>query len=588
MAFFFSGFKTNSRSIVEIDKSFKKIVPKEIIHDRFTIEENSSFLINYGSNKAIKDLIIRDDLTGSWLAIIGTPLFSSLITDEKDLLLGRFFSDPNRFILNEVDGCFALIAHNSSSDTYYLGTDYINSTPIFYSVSTNGLYISSHELPLARFLGSEIYPLGLSLTIHLGNTWGINTRFKNIHRLLPSQIMKFQGVRRISNNRYWRPCEEQQWPNCFEEVLEKWLFRLKKSVRAYYECSVNKSIICDFTAGEDARLILSQCHDLKLPFFAMVDGDACDTDVLVAKKAAQKAGFELVVRPRVSITEDQLIQNAIHISIVNDGYAEYFGACTAFATNSVNPLKNWEYVKLAGFPGGEVFRGSYYWRGKAFFPSRKDELDYLFFTRMKWMLDFHPELMNFSPEECERQILFLVKEALNDVDEFPVGIKIDHLLHVFQSCNSGLVFKNPRYLPLATKDMTRSIYSIPPNYKRGGKLTKACTEVLYPEVAFVKTQKGVPTIRKTWLRAAIFLPEYLTDVKNIVNGAASRLYNLERKARLQSLASIIPSPIVGQVYLTRQDVSGSGYGSECVGKFFAATCKGEIDLWRQVYLFRQF
>jgi hypothetical protein len=131
--------------------------------------------------------------------------------------------------------------------------------------------------------------------------------------------------------------------------------------------------------------------------------------------------------------------------------------------------------------------------------------------------------MRFPDEDCRKTIFALANEALEDVPDFPVGIKIDHLLRVFQTCSSGLIFKNPRYLPFATRRMTGTVYSLPPIYKRGGKLTKACTEVLFPELAFIKTQKGGPTVRKTLLRTHLFMPEYLATVKSIASGAPSRL-----------------------------------------------------------------
>ena len=86
-----------------------------------------------------------------------------------------------------------------------------------------------------------------------------------------------------------------------------------------------------------------------------------------------------------------------------------------------------------------------------------------------------------------------------------------------------MVYKNPFYLPLATKDMTRSIYSIPPHFKKGGKLTKAVTEILYPELAVQKNQNSVPTIRKTLLRSHLFLPEHISTAKFIMSGLTSRL-----------------------------------------------------------------
>jgi len=523
MSYFFAGYNTNADVIKDIKLSFVEVVPPEIREDILSIEESPAFLVNYGANKVISDVVVHNKKTGSWLAILGTPLVSFPAENEKAALLERFFINPIRTIRDGLDGCFAVLAYNASTDTFYAVTDYDNTTPIFYAVTAKGIYISSHELPLARFLQSEIDPLGFTMTIQLRLTWGSYTRFKNIHKLLPCQIVTFRGIDNCYSEIYWRASEETQWHSNFNDVLNKWLILLKHSVQAYYNCSKNKTVICDFTAGEDARLLLSLCHALGIPFYAMVDGLDSDIDVQVAKEAARKIGFDLVIKPKHLITEEQLINSATYISLMNDAYEDYFGSCAAYATNAANPLKNWEYVKFCGAPGGEVYRGSYYLRGKVLFASKKGNFDYRFFTRMKYLLDFHPGILRFSDDESKQIIFTLIKESLEDVSGFPVGIRIDHLLRVFQTCNDGLIYKNPRHLPFATKDMTRSIYNIPPHFKRGGKLTKACTEILYPELAFVKTQKGVPTVRKTLLRTFLFMPEYFSEARSIMSGATSRL-----------------------------------------------------------------
>ena len=132
-------------------------------------------------------------------------------------------------------------------------------------------------------------------------------------------------------------------------------------------------------------------------------------------------------------------------------------------------------------------------------------------------------LLRFPDQECKSLILSMVEKALEDVSDFPVGTRIDHLLRVFQSCNTGLIYKNPRYLPFSTRSMTRSIYRIPPHFKKGGRLTKACTESLFPELAWIRTQKGVPTVKKTMLRTFLFSPEYFAAATQIARGAFSRL-----------------------------------------------------------------
>ena len=96
-------------------------------------------------------------------------------------------------------------------------------------------------------------------------------------------------------------------------------------------------------------------------------------------------------------------------------------------------------------------------------------------------------------------------------------------------------YKLPLYLPFMTRDLIRSLYYIPPHYKQGGRLTRACTEILFPELAFVKTQKGVPTVRMTAMRLPLFIPEYIYLMKSIRNGVLSRLFKLGQPRPLLSM-----------------------------------------------------
>jgi hypothetical protein len=301
---------------------------------------------------------------------------------------------------------------------------------------------------------------------------------------------------------------------------------LSDSVGKFYACSGNKPVFTDFTAGEDSRLILAQCHALGIPFTAQVTGFPDDPDVIIAKKAAKSIGFRLVERRTHLISEDHLLANLLEISLDNDFYRELPVSCTKWATDMANPLSDYDVVKYCGAPGGEAFRGAYYLRGKVLVPTRTSILDHKFFTTMKFLLDFHPGLLNYSNGDFLHETLEMVKKNLADVKEFPIGTQIDHIIRIFQTCSIGLIYRNPLYMPLATTQMTRSIYCLSPRYKQSGRLTRACTEILYPSLAFIKTQRGVPTVRKTIIRFPLFLPEYVSRIRSICRGALGRYLKL--------------------------------------------------------------
>lgn len=524
MSYFILGFKTDAAVFNPFENNLVDMVPNQIKNDTLRMENRSSYLVINGNKKVIQNVSIRDDNQGSWLAIVGTPLVHMTSEQQKQAFLAEFLTSPAEALRNKIDGNFAIFAYDASRDRLIAATDFNNTTPIFYAITPNGVFLSSHELALARFVKPEIDPFGFSQLIHMGATWGSYTRFRNIKKMLPCQITIIDNNKELYTERYWQPQDETLWSGTFDDHIDRWISLLRESVWKYYECSIKKTVIADFTAGEDSRLIIALCHDLGIPFKAHVTGLDSSIDVIVAKRAAKKIGFDLLERQMHWITEEQLLANASDISLASDAYQDFFAACVEFATDSTSPLDDYSIVKYGGAPGGEAFRGSYYLRGKALFPSMMLKLDHMFFTKMKYLLDYHPRLVRYSDDGFLRAIHDMVKNNLEDVKEFPIGTQIDHMLRVFQTCFIGLKYKNPLYLPFATNKMTRSIYSIPPRYKQGGRLSKACTEILFPELALIKTQNGVPTVRKTMRRMPLFLPEYLSIIKKVSSGAVSRLF----------------------------------------------------------------
>jgi hypothetical protein len=523
MSYFISGFNTDTVDQNAYQNIFANIVPDHIRNDQVVIESGSAYITFYGNKKAIKNVAIRDKKKGSWLSLIGTPLVRMKSEQEEQALLDEFLTDPADALRRRIDGNLAVFAYDAPRNRLIAATDFNNTTPVFYAETPKGFFVSSHELALARFVQPEIDPFGFSQLIHLGATWGSHSRFRNIKKMLPCQILIIDN-KELHTESYWRPQDEEIWSGTFDDHIEKWLTLLRGSIGKYYENSGQQTAVADLTAGEDSRLLIAVCHDLGIPFKANVTGLPDYIDVIVAKRIAQKVGIELIERRKQWITEEELLARALQISLDSDAYQEFFAACVEFATDTKSPLDDYSTVKFGGAPGGEAFRGSYYLRGKALFPSMRSTLDYQFFTKMKYLLDFHPGLVRYSDDDFLQSINGMVKDNLEDVKGFPLGTQIDHLLRVFQTCSLGLKYKNPLYLPFATNQMTRSIYCIPPNEKRGGRLSKACTEILFPELAFVKTQNGVPTIRKTLVRMPLFMPEYLSMIKKISSGAVSRLF----------------------------------------------------------------
>lgn len=526
MSYFHCGMDINVNYSESFDNSFKELVPLDNKIIEFNHIKDNSHFVSYSGTKVIPNVFIKDINSGSWVVIIGTPLVHFKNKDEEFTFLQDFLSDPMNCIRDKIDGNFAVFGYDSKLNKFFAATDSNTTIPVFYSLTKGGIIFSSHEAAIAKYLKPDIDPFGFSQSIQIGTIWVSHTRFKGIHKLLPCQLCTFDSDHKLKTEHYWKPDEEEVWNESLDNIIDRWNNITKNSIWKFFDHSGKKPVICDFTAGEDSRLIVAHCHSLGIPFQAQVMGLDESLDVIFTKKAAQKLGFNLIERSKTQISENQLLSSALKINCLFDGYKEFFAACSEYASNVASPIDDYSSVKYCGAPGGEAFRGSYYTRGKALLPSSYKPLDIKFFMKMKFLLDYVPGLLKVSDSDFFENVFSIVNTVMKDVQNFPIGTQIDHLLRMFQTFSIGLRYKNPLYLPLATLAMTRSIYSLSPRHKRGGILTKACTEILYPELAFMKNQNGVPTIRKTPFRAPLFLPENLAMVKKVYSGAISRLMKL--------------------------------------------------------------
>jgi len=535
MSYFVCGYKNDKGDFETLSEYMFESVPLDVRNTSIRLQGTYSDLVNYGIEKVIPDVVIKKDNGDSWVVVIGTPLMRFKNKFSEQEFLDGFLSSPKKFLRHKIDGNFALFCFDSERKRFLAATDFNNTTPVYFAVRPKGVFFSSHELVLAKFLNAEINPLGFAHAMHLGVTWGAQTRFMNIFKMSPCQMLIVDSSKQTHTESYWKPKEETVLSCNFNELVSSWLSLFSDSVFKYYECADCKPIASDLTGGEDSRLLVAQCHASGIPFQAEVVGSDGDSDVTIAKRASSKSGIDLIVSKNKYISEEELLANAKSIILRSDAHQGFVDSCNDWATKRANTLNDYKIVKLCGV-GGEELRGTYYLRGKAIFPSRRSNIDYKFFTKLKYLLDYHPGLLVYQDDKFLDSVYGMAKESLSEVEEFPIGTQVDHLLRVFQTCFlAGTKYKNPLYLPFMTREMIRSIYYIPPQYKQGGRLTRACTEILFPELAYVKTQKGIPTIRKTLMRLPLFIPEYFYLMKSIHKGVVSRFFKWKQPRPLLSM-----------------------------------------------------
>lgn len=474
--------------------------------------------------KPIPNLVLRSADTKSWIVLIGMPIINDIDNETAiQKFIIRFFDKPEKSLREEIDGHFALFAYNAENNNVYFATDYNSFIPIYFSRQGNNVYFSSSEAKLAKELNLPIDAFGLTQAVHLGSTWGEQTRFEGAKKLRACELVVLHEMS-VSKSCYWNPGLDVPWTGSFDDTVSQWGELLNKSVKLFPEYADNYPLSADLTGGEDSRLIVAQCHALGLPMRTRVLGFPGNKDISIAQQCAESTKLELDIEEYTYQSEEELDQVIFDVCLASDGYGSFFTNSIFFATHQNRRPREYSQVHLCGMPGGEAFRGAYYLRAGVFFPSRQKKLNIDYLLKFKYLLDYSPGLTALDHARFYEQIRTQIESSLQEVDTYLAAIQVDHLLRVFQTSVWGTSIKQPFYLPLGLRDMTRSIYQMPPGYKSSGKVTRACTEKLFPQLAFMKTEMGIPTIRQTCSRFPLFVPGYISQTKQLMSGVQRRLF----------------------------------------------------------------
>ena len=496
------------------------------------IEEANKFEYNYADTfvycnlikKPIEDIFIQVEDTGSWVLLVGAPVINVKTDSEKYIFARELLNNPSKVLRHEVDGHFAVLAFDASTKEIIAGSDWNSLIPVYFAVSQDGVLLSNAEIPLAKLLNSDTDAVGFAQSIHYGAVWGERTRFIGIHKLEACEFIRIDHLNNIKKEKYWEPKMEVLWKGSFDKISQRWLQVMEGSIRTFTDRRDGHEISADLTGGEDSRMVVALLYKLRESFKVRVAGAEEDTDVVIAKEAAKAIGLDLVVEESHAATEKELSTFLDHIIAHTDGYGSFFTNASSFVHELHYRPMEYTNVHLCGLPGGGQFRGANYLRAKLLFPTIAKTVDYKAYTRRKFLLDYASNLLSMSDNEYFECVYKVMEDALEAVKGFPAGIQIDHLMRVRYGCLLTANIKRPFYFAFAPRDMTRSTYNVTPAMKRGGRQYKAIIEKISPKLAWVKSQSGVPTVRKTLLRSPLFFPEYYSMLRKSVKGIARQMF----------------------------------------------------------------
>ena len=194
--------------------------------------------------------------------------------------------------LQELDGQFALIEHDSDLKKTIVATDPFGLQSLYVSRRNGLLYVSTSCLVLAKHLRSAPDRFGLEVFLRAGYHFGRTTSWAAIERLEPGTCITV-GPEGSSQHRYWQPTIDEDIRRLgFREIVAHCLETGAATYGAYLADRPEPWV--DLTGGYDTRLLALQLQASGVRLSANTRGDPEGGDREIAHELAGAAGWETV------------------------------------------------------------------------------------------------------------------------------------------------------------------------------------------------------------------------------------------------------------------------------------------------------
>lgn len=177
--------------------------------------------------------------------------------------------------------------------TLYLATEWTGSFPLYFTNVTSGLLFSSHLRPLSQLVKATPDPIGIIQFLKYGFILAGRTFFKEIHRLMPGQVLTFQqNDKRVNiseTSKAW-----MNWNNQieFDELLYyNWNTLVNAMIRCF-EFSDKHALMA--SAGWDTRILLAVMQELNETdnLLCYTHGDLKSREISIIKRIVEDLGIK--------------------------------------------------------------------------------------------------------------------------------------------------------------------------------------------------------------------------------------------------------------------------------------------------------
>lgn len=564
----------------------------KIVHE----DTDKKFYLSKFSREGINDLnySVKED---SYVCVVGTLIYKKKIgKDALEDLHMDLQGNPIDTLIKNCDGPFCLIIKNSAGQQgLWIVTDHAGIINMYTYQLGSTCVISSSSLSLSRNYPVTPEYSAIAQFLRTGNVYGSATIYKEIKVLEPASIYKFKD-----NFKNPLPLITKYWesPITINEKasLEESRDMLVNSLLNSFEIFSKENLICDFTAGFDSRLnmaILSQFRPFS-DIHSFVFGPDVSKEVTLVKEYCKTLRIQYHHLRLPDDWHENVFEYVKKALSITDGEENIF---TYAPILYAQEYKAHDYRYSINGLGGELYR-DFWWIQEIFSLKRPANLDRLISTRiLQYEYDYSILSDNWTSKMKETKDILknLFSETISDMDLNGSynTLQIDNL-YFRQKIRrwAGRTMSSTNQVintlsPLTLKKCVEVALSIPPQYKRNGRLVKNIIENLSWPLSGMRMLNGSPCQNVRIWNLHKFVP-LLFDygergVRKIVQNVMNRTILMDTSINYpQSLYYLLLSDSFKVEYEYDSLYTQEFYNRERYAKFYQDARNGNFHYYNQL------
>jgi hypothetical protein len=251
---------------------------------------NETCIASFPRLNGTSSQIAVDKPSGDWLVTGGTWFHPGcLANDPEGSLLRRYREVGVERLAQELEGFFVVLIGDARRGLTYAITDLVGSCHAFWRQLPEGVVLSGSSLLLAGRPQSAPDALAWQEFVNLGVIYEDRTLFREVRKLRPASIYRFENGTLAGVEQYWNVSELQLESRGGEQAADALWESLCQAARRVEALFPNP--VCDLTGGYDSRALVSAFLGAGIRPSTVVSGSQESGDVRVSKRLAQVSGL---------------------------------------------------------------------------------------------------------------------------------------------------------------------------------------------------------------------------------------------------------------------------------------------------------